>query len=67
MYEEDSLDWLDQISPGKDLTMVDYLMDYLDEETAGQISKDRDTLKIDYLVYDWGLNAQKGPPSGTSD
>ena len=59
-YEEDFLNWLEQTSPGKDLTIVDYLLDYLDEETAAQIRKDRDTLNIDYLVYDWGLNDQ-GP------
>ena len=64
-YEEDFLNWLEHTSPGKDLTIVDYLLDYLDEETAAQIRKDLDTLNIDYLVYDWGLNDQKGGPTNT--
>jgi hypothetical protein len=59
-YEKDFLNWLDRTSPGKDRTIVDYLLDYLDEETAAQIRRDRETLKIDYLVYDWGLNDQGG-------
>jgi hypothetical protein len=62
-YEEDFLNWLDHISPGKDLTIVDYLLDYLDEQTAAPIRRDRETLKIDYLVYDWGLNDQGGEPT----
>ncbi|MBT8354528.1 MAG: DUF547 domain-containing protein [Desulfofustis sp.] len=66
-YEEDFLNWLDLTSPGQDLTIVDYLLGYLDEQTAAYLRKDRDTLKIDYLVYDWGLNDQRGRPSGTSN
>jgi hypothetical protein len=62
-YEEDFLNWLEHTSAGKDLTIVDYLLDYLDEKTAAQIRKDRDTLNIDYLVYDWELNDQKGGPT----
>ena len=66
-YEEDFLNWLEHTSPGKDLTIVDYLLDYLDEETAAQIRKDRDTLTIDYLVYDWGLNDQRGGPTSKAN
>ena len=65
-YEKDFLDWLDHASPGMDLTIVDYLLGYLDEQTAAQIRSDRETLKIDYLVYDWGLNDQGGEANPSS-
>ncbi len=65
-YEEDFLNWLNLTSPGQDLTIVDYILGYLDEQTAVQIRKDRETLKIDYLPYDWGLNDQRSGSNPTS-
>ncbi|MGA7277982.1 MAG: DUF547 domain-containing protein [Desulfocapsaceae bacterium] len=55
-YEPDFLNWLEITSPGQDLTIVDYILHYLKEETAALINNDRESLRIEYLPYDWGLN-----------
>lgn len=55
-YEKDFVNWLELIAPGQNLTIVDYVLGYLDEETAASISRDRQTLRIQYLPYDWRLN-----------
>ena len=65
-YEEDFLSWLERTSPGRDLTIVDYVLGYLRKESAVPIDRDRTLLKIKYLPYDWGLNDQhdgSGAPS----
>ena len=40
--------------------IIDYLLPYLDDETAKMIVLDRDLLTISYLPYDWGLNDANG-------
>ena len=58
-YEKDFLSWLNLNSPGQDLGIVDYLLEYLDRQTAVLVERDRETLRIQYLPYDWGLNDQR--------
>lgn len=55
-YEKDFLNWQEINSPEQDLTIVDYILGYLQEDTAALIKNDRDSLRIEYLPYDWGLN-----------
>ena len=55
-YEKDFLNWLEITSPDQDLTIADYVLRYLKGETAELIKRDRDSLRIEYLPYDWGLN-----------
>ncbi len=55
-YEKDFLNWVEITSPDQDLTIADYVLRYLKGETAELIKRDRDSLKIEYLPYDWGLN-----------
>lgn len=55
-YDQDFLNWLEITSPGQNLRVVDYILHYLKEETAALINNDRDSLQIEYLPYDWGLN-----------
>src|SRR5210317_1981178 len=57
-YEEDFLTWLGITSAGQEMTIVDYILPYLKEETAELINNDRDSVQIVYLPYDWGLNDQ---------
>lgn len=43
-------------------TIVDYLLQYAPEETAGWIREHRDGLRVEFMDYDWTLNDQAGGP-----
>jgi hypothetical protein len=55
-YEKDFLDWLKDRISGQQPTIADYILLYLDDEDADLINKDRTSLAIRYLPYDWALN-----------
>ena len=55
-YEKDFLNWLNKKNPSRQPTIVDYILLYLDDEDADLINRDRTSLRIKYLSYDWTLN-----------
>ncbi len=55
-YEEDFLTWMASRYPHPTPTLVDYILLFLQEETANLVEKERKSLSIKYLPYDWGLN-----------
>lgn len=58
-YERDFINWLETTWPGQRLDIVDYVLHYLDKDTSALISGAGDSLRVEYLPYDWGLNGQK--------
>lgn len=58
-YEQDFINWLEISSPGQELDIVDYVLRYLDKDTSALINRAGDSLTVEYLPYDWGLNGQK--------
>lgn len=63
-YEQDFINWLKISSPGQELDIVDYVVRYLDKDTSALISRAGDSLRVEYLPYDWGLNDQKNGDAG---
>jgi hypothetical protein len=55
-YEEDFLNWMTSRYPQQVPTVIDYILLYLQEETAHLIEKEMKSLSIKYLPYEWGLN-----------
>lgn len=55
-YESDFISWLRAGKPVPNKALVDYVLLYLEEQTARQVKDDRDGLNIAFLPYDWGLN-----------
>jgi hypothetical protein len=58
-YEDDFLSWLAHKYPMQTPALIDYILPYLQEETVRLIDNKRQSLKIKYLPYDWGLNDTK--------
>ena len=63
-YEQDFVNWLEMSSPGQGLDIVDYVIRYLDKDISALITRAGDTLRIEYLPYDWGLNDQRSGAAG---
>lgn len=59
-YQKDFLNWLKEKATRPQPTMVDYILVYLNDEDADLVKKDRASLSIRYLPYDWALNDAAG-------
>jgi len=55
-YEEDFTSWLATYYPSKKPTLAAYVALYLQPESAMLLEKRPETLSIEFLPYDWGLN-----------
>lgn len=66
-YKKDFLSWLADQYPEREITLIDFLLLYLDEETARLIENNRNGLKITFIPYDWGLNDQKMSRKGLNE
>lgn len=62
-YEEDFLNWLKKNNSVQQPTIVDYILLYLNDADAGLINRDRTSLRIRYLPYDWALNDLAATPA----
>ena len=58
-YKSDFLNWLKHNHPEREAGLADYVLPYLDKETADVMQKNISTLKVRFLTYDWGLNDQQ--------
>lgn len=55
-YRDDFTDWLENQHPEVAPTLTEYVLLYLNAEIANIIKTHKDSLKVDFLDYDWGLN-----------
>ena len=55
-YEEDFLRWVKRKNPDDVPQITDYLIPFLNAGTAQFIKNDLNSLSIEYIPYDWGLN-----------
>ncbi len=58
-YEEDFTDWLRKTNTEEDPSLLSYVLLYLTPEKAKNIRKNKSSLQLAFLTYDWGLNAAK--------
>ena len=57
-YEEDFSNWLSAHQPQKNPTLLSYVRRYLDSPVNAEIEEKRETMLIEFMPYDWGLNDQ---------
>jgi hypothetical protein len=57
-YREDFTSWLNKHHPGKKPTLPGYVQLYLTPRMSSAIENRQETMTIEFLPYDWGLNDQ---------
>ncbi|NIS08488.1 MAG: DUF547 domain-containing protein [Candidatus Dadabacteria bacterium] len=58
VYLSELLDWFRGDFADNEKGALEYTLQYLDTETAGQIRTNIDSVKIKYIPYDWSLNGK---------
>jgi hypothetical protein len=56
-YDDDFTDWVEERDPGREATLLDYVVLYVPPERRAELEQARG-YEVRFVAYDWGLNDQ---------